>query len=346
MDRILLTSMLEAVPMPVLLIDSKARIEAANAPAQALLGAGIVGRHHMVALRQPAVVEAIAAALQRGEAGEARYTILRSTHEEIYRTTVTPVSGADWRGVLCAFVDLTEQERITQMRREFVANVSHELRTPLTALVGFIETLKGAARDDALARERFLNIMEREAGRMNRLIGDLLALSRVEAEERQRLSAPVDISALVAATVAALAPMAVASGAKLQITGASGPLIVAGDADQLTQVFQNLIENALKYGAAGQTVSIDLARSGREAGLSGPAVLVAVSDQGPGIDAHHLPRLTERFYRVDAHRSREKGGTGLGLAIVKHIVSRHRGRIKIDSEKGKGSRFCVILPAS
>jgi len=346
MDTSLIQSMLDAVPVPALMIDNDAWIAFANGPAVALFGNGIVGRHYMVALRQPAVAEAIAAALSQAQPAQVRYSVQHSTHEESYRATITPVSGTDWHGALCAFVDLTEQERTGQMRRDFVANVSHELRTPLTALLGFIETLKGAARKDTAARDRFLNIMEREAGRMNRLVSDLLVLSGVEAEERQRPSAPVDIAALASASVAALAPMAKTSGAEMLLTGAGAPLYVTGDADQLTQVFQNLIENALKYGTPGQTVRIELSRESYDPGLRGPAIQIFVRDQGPGIEPYHLPRLTERFYRVDPHRSREKGGTGLGLAIVKHIVSRHRGRLRIESEKGKGSCFCVILPAA
>jgi two-component system phosphate regulon sensor histidine kinase PhoR len=217
-----------------------------------------------------------------------------------------------------------------------VANVSHELRTPLTALLGFIETLRGAARDDAVARERFLGVMEREAARMNRLVSDLLQLSRVEAAERVRPADPVDLAQVLAMTLTAVRPLAEAAGVEL-VFDAPGSLVVPGDADQLTQVFQNLIENAVKYGGAGKRVTITLSQGDRGAE-------VAVRDLGEGIAAIHIPRLTERFYRVDSHRSREKGGTGLGLAIVKHIVNRHRGRLVIDSSEGKGSTFTVILP--
>jgi two-component system, OmpR family, phosphate regulon sensor histidine kinase PhoR len=231
------------------------------------------------------------------------------------------------------------------IRRDFVANVSHELRTPLTALLGFIETLKGAARDDPAARERFLNIMEREAERMNRLVQDLLSLSRVEAEERVRPTERVDIVAHLGSAVAALRPMAEGAGVALQVTGEAGPLMIAADADQMTQVFHNLIENAVKYGGAGKLVTIAVSREERDLSLRGPAVRIDVIDKGEGIDPLHLPRLTERFYRVDSHRSRERGGTGLGLAIVKHIVNRHRGRFRVESVKGQGSTFSVILPA-
>ncbi|MDT8855636.1 ATP-binding protein [Paracoccaceae bacterium Fryx2] len=344
MDGQLVRTMLEAVPLPLVLIGQSEKIVAANAPAVELFGAGIVGRHHVIAMRQPGLQSVIEGALMRGEAGQARHLVTGPTHEITYRVTVTPVAGEGLSGALCVFEDITEQQQIGQMRRDFVANVSHELRTPLTALVGFIETLKGAARDDAVARARFLTIMEREAGRMNRLVRDLLQLSRVEAEERQRPTERIDLAAILGMAVTALRPMAEEAGVVIEVTGIAGPLILPADADQMTQVFQNLIENAVKYGGPGKPVTIDVSRGQRDPALRGPAVRIDVIDRGEGIDEVHLPRLTERFYRVDNHRSREKGGTGLGLAIVKHIVHRHRGRFRIESVRGKGSRFTVILP--
>ena len=227
------------------------------------------------------------------------------------------------------------------MRRDFVANVSHELRTPLTALSGFIETLGGAARDDAAARDRFLAIMAREAGRMNRLVQDLLHLSRVEAAERVRPTTRIDLQKVLATTLGSLRPLADDAGVRLEVEGETGPLPLLADQDQMIQVLSNLIENAVKYGGAGGVVTLRLTR---DALPGGPAIRVDVIDRGEGIDPVHLPRLTERFYRVDGHRSREKGGTGLGLAIVKHIVNRHRGRLRIDSTVGKGSVFSVLLP--
>ena len=179
---------------------------------------------------------------------------------------------------------------------------------------------------------------------MNRLVRDLLSLSRVEAEERMRPGERVDVLALVRSASLTLRPLVEAAGAEIRIEGEPGPVMLLADPDQITQVFTNLIENAIKYGPPGQVVTVAVSRVEREPSLRGPAVRFDVIDQGEGIDAVHLPRLTERFYRVDTHRSREKGGTGLGLAIVKHIVNRHRGRFRIDSEKGRGSRFSVILP--
>ncbi|MGB7243806.1 MAG: ATP-binding protein, partial [Sulfitobacter sp.] len=222
--------------------------------------------------------------------------------------------------------------------------VSHELRTPLTALMGFIETLRGPARDDPAARDRFLGIMADEAGRMNRLVGDLLSLSRVEANERSRPDATVDLHKILNAVVHTNTQLADVAGVDLDPDLEQGPVYMVGDADQLTQVFTNLIENAVKYGAAGGRVTLRMKTVARDPALRQPAVRVHVIDYGAGIDPLHLPRLTERFYRADNHRSRALGGTGLGLAIAKHIINRHRGRLLIDSELGQGAEFTVILP--
>ncbi|MEP0564965.1 MAG: ATP-binding protein, partial [Paracoccaceae bacterium] len=222
---------------------------------------------------------------------------------------------------------------------------SHELRTPLTALLGFMETLRGAARDDPEARDRFLGIMEREAHRMNRLVGDLLSLGRVEAEARVRPTTDVDFTAIIRSVIKTLSPLSDEHQVTFVEEGLERDMILPGDGDQLAQVVTNLVENAVKYAPAKSNVTLKLTRDQHHPMLRGSAVVLEVHDQGAGIDAIHLPRLTERFYRIDDHRSREVGGTGLGLAIVKHILNRHRGRLRITSEKGQGSVFSVILPA-
>lgn len=339
MDRQLLDSVLNGVPLPMVMIGTDNLIFAANPAAEAILGAGQIGRHHAIALRHPALLTAIEAALRDGAAGQARYVVRGPSHEETYLVTVTPVSGTDQDSVLCAFQDITEQELVSQLRRDFVANVSHELRTPLTALVGFIETMKGAARNDHAARHRFLDIMEHETGRMNRLVHDLLSLSSVEAEERRRPTTNVDVAALIRSAASALRLVADAADVTLEIIEPDTAPHVLADADQLLQVFQNLIENAVKYGASGKLVTVKIYEPSSDF-----MVRIDVMDRGEGIEEQHLPRLTERFYRVDNHRSREKGGTGLGLAIVKHIVNRHRGQFTIASQRGKGSCFTVRLP--
>lgn len=339
-------SVVSGVPIPLILIGQDERIIVANSAATKLFGDGVEGRHYILAMRQPALLDVIDATLRARVAGQARLVLTGPTQEVAYRVSTTPITDDQQNGALVAFEDVTELEQAGQIRRDFVANVSHELRTPLTALLGFIETLKGAAREDPAARERFLGIMEREAGRMNRLVSDLLSLSRVEAEERVRPTEEVDVAAHLAQAVAAMRQLSDAARVKIEVAGAAGPMNVPADADQLTQVFQNLIENAVKYGGPDRTVTVRISREGRDPSLRVPVVRIEVIDEGEGIDPIHLPRLTERFYRVDNHRSREGGGTGLGLAIVKHIVNRHRGRFEIESELGTGSTFAVILPAA
>ncbi|WP_068111562.1 ATP-binding protein [Tropicimonas marinistellae] len=342
-------SLLAAVPMPLVLVGSNERIRAMNPASGELFGAGGEGRHYVTVLRQPGLLSAIERALREGRPGQERYVQKDLARETTFRVRVAPVASNGDRGVLVSFEDITEVEHAGQMRRDFVANVSHELKTPLTALVGFIETLRGAARDDPEARDRFLTIMEREAERMNRLVSDLLSLSRVESAERQRPTDPVDLAELTRSTLNALGTLAEAEHVALEcVTDAEdgdGTYVVAGDADQLQQVLTNLIENAIKYGKDGGGVTVRISHKARELAFRGPAVELVVEDYGEGFDPIHIPRLTERFYRVDTHRSRSVGGTGLGLAIAKHIVNRHRGRFRIDSTPGKGARFTVLLPA-
>ncbi|SNT08882.1 ATP-binding protein [Tropicimonas sediminicola] len=339
-------SIMAAVPMPLVLVGSDERIRVMNSAAAALFRASGEGRHYVTVLRQPGLLLAIESALREGRAAQARYVQKDIAREATYNVRAEPVSGTTVSGVLVSFEDVSDMERAGQMRRDFVANVSHELKTPLTALLGFIETLRGAARDDPAARERFLDIMEREAERMNRLVSDLLSLSRVESAERQRPTDPVDVVELVDSTLSSLRTLAEAKGVRFETQREDeSELLVPGDVDQLRQVLINLVENAIKYGGEAGRVTVRLSFRSREPAFKGPAVEIVVQDYGDGIDPVHIPRLTERFYRVDNHRSREMGGTGLGLAIAKHIVNRHRGRFRIDSEPGEGARFSVLLPA-
>ena len=335
MDTADLTELLEGLPFPAFVVSADERILAANMASSGIMGPTAVGRNIALAVRSPVLLEAIGKILQ----GASREEILvRHSDDRQFRVTLTPLRS---RRALCVWRDMTAEMQSETIRRDFVANVSHELRTPLTALMGFIETLQGPAKEDAAARDRFLGIMEREAGRMIRLVRDLLQLSRVESEERVRPRNAIDLAAVLKAVAATVRPTADEKGSKIVIFGAEGEVPLIGDSDQLTQVFMNLIENAVKYGAQGEEVivQVEVQSTGRK-----PNVRVSVKDKGEGIDAIHLPRLTERFYRVDSHRSRAEGGTGLGLAIVKHIVNRHRGQLKIESEIGKGSTFTVILP--
>lgn len=333
--------LIAGVPMPLVIIGPDLLVTEANGPAIAMLATtseGVLGRHHGLLFRAPDLLAAITAALHQGQGAVVRLVTPKPGHDQVHEVTVTPLA----EGALLAFADLTEAEEMDRMRRDFVANVSHELRTPLTAISGFVETLQGAAKDDPAARDRFLTIMATETERMNRLVRDLLHLSRVEAEERIRPESRVDLAAIARSVTDSLQPLARAGEVRLALLGAEREVMLRADADQMVQVLTNLAENAIKYGSPpGSTVTLSLAQ---EAGPRGPVLRLKVSDQGAGIDARHIPRLTERFYRVDNHRSRAKGGTGLGLAIVKHIVQRHRGRLVIESEIGNGSEFSILLP--
>ncbi|KGJ06079.1 two-component system, OmpR family, phosphate regulon sensor histidine kinase PhoR [Paracoccus halophilus] len=339
-----LLAVLRGVPVAMLVVDQKARIVSANETAEALLGPIPAERPFVTVLRHPEVNAALEGVLEGRERARLNVTLGAADRRVFCEVTVTPLEARPLHGAIISIEDRSRDEETEQMRRDFVANVSHELRTPLTALMGFIETLRGPARNDPAARDRFLDIMEREAGRMNRLVADLLSLSRVEQDERRRPAQRIELAAILRGEVATLAPAAAAAGVELKLLGADDNVMIPGDADQLVQVIRNLIENAVKYGAAGGIVTVMLRRLPHEPVLRGPAWSITVADRGEGIEPQHLPRLTERFYRVDTHRSREKGGTGLGLAIVKHIVSRHRGRLRIESERGEGSRFTIILP--
>lgn len=343
-QQIPLDDLVAALPLPTLAIGADERIASLNEPAQKMLKTPAKGRHFVTILRQPALVEAVERCLVDDIRRDAQFVLAGSENDVTYDVTLQRIANSET--VLLSFYDVTRLEQAEQMRRDFVANVSHELRTPLTALMGFIETLRGPAQDDASARERFLGIMSGEAERMNRLVGDLLSLSRVESEARVRPKDLIDLRDVLNATLRNLAPLAVDNAVTLRPEFGTEQLYVLGDADQMVQVCTNLIENAIKYG--GQNKPIDIKASVEEnvTGMRGKAICIAVKDYGPGIEQHHLPRLTERFYRADSHRSRSLGGTGLGLAIVKHIVNRHRGRLRVHSELGQGATFIVVLPKS
>ncbi|RME95698.1 MAG: hypothetical protein D6773_18150, partial [Alphaproteobacteria bacterium] len=330
---------------PVFLVDEKRRILLANLAAEKLFGAGLAARDFVHAIRHPDALSCVDEALAGRDAREAIMTLpgpVRST----FRISAVRLRQSNEIGA-AAVISLTDISHVLeaeQMRSDFVANVSHELRSPLTALMGGIETLKGAARDDPAARERFLDTMEREAARMDRLVGDLLSLSRVEVNEHVRPSGRVNLATIIEKAIDAMATQSRAENRPITCAIADGDWEITGDADELTQVFHNLIDNALKYGRENSEIRISAERRDRVPGLQGPALAVRVQDEGEGIDSEHLLRITERFYRVDDSRSRQKGGTGLGLAIVKHILNRHRGRLLIESEKGVGSTFTVCLP--
>ncbi len=336
-----IVALLEAVPLPMMAVDLDGRVTGTNRACVNLLGDGLVGRHFITALRQPTLLDAIEAALRSGLAGKGRYLGREGARDTTYLVHIAPVG----RQIVLTFEDRTAAEDVSALRRDFVANVSHELRTPLTALNGFIETLRGPAKDDPAARDRFLAIMGRETGRMTQLVGDLLSLSRVEENERIRPDEPVVIADLVRTALAELDPVITAAGCRADFVDDSGGIPVPADPGQIRQVIGNLLENATKYGAEGGTIAVRLTAITYLTNLRQNGLELSVHDDGDGIPAHHIPRLTERFYRVDSHRNRDVGGTGLGLAIVKHIVNRHRGRLRIDSGKDSGTTITVTLPA-
>ncbi len=344
MDLTHLENILGKLSEPLLVIGPDQRVLLANEKARRFFQTNPEGQHLLAFMRQPEVLTAVQAVLGGAKTAEAKYTSRRNV-DSVYRVDVSALGRQDcgMDGAFAIFTDITQIEFADQIRSDFVANVSHELRSPLTALTGFIETLQGPASNDADARGNFLNIMQSEAERMRRLIDDLLSLSRVEVNERVRPTAPVDVIGLLKSVRAGLAPVAAGLNVGVSLKSDSAKAMVPGDADQLTQVFQNLIENAIKYGG-GTDTGIAVSEIAKVVGVLGPALKIDICDSGPGIEPVHIPRLTERFYRVDSHRARAVGGTGLGLAIVKHIVSRHRGRLLITSQKGTGSVFSVILP--
>jgi two-component system, OmpR family, phosphate regulon sensor histidine kinase PhoR len=341
----LIEAVLAGLPDPVVALDRRGDVVALNARAIAVAPALRPGEPVSLGLRVPEVLEAIRRARASGTAQRVEFSE-RVPLDRWYEVIVTPISSpgvaANPGLVLLAFHDLTPLRRVEEMRADFVANASHELRTPLAALSGFIDTLRGSAREDPAARERFLPIMQAQADRMARLIDDLLSLSRIELNAHLRPDKQVDVGAIVRQVADSLQTLARDRNVEVKTIGSSAPLLVPGDRDELIRVFENLVENALKYAASGKRVDIVLSVGEGPDGKR--EARIAVRDRGPGIAPEHLPRLTERFYRVDVSESRAQGGTGLGLALVKHILNRHGGRLTIESAPGRGATFTVHLP--
>lgn len=324
-----------AIDDPVLLIDPLANVTFANSSATQAFGAFTLGRSLFLRFRAPEIRDLIEGMLSSGEAASGEFAE-RLPIERAYKVFATPVgTGTSLFAVL--FKDQSEARRIDRMRADFIANASHELRTPLASISGFIETLRGPARSDPKAQAQFLDIMQAQTSRMARLIDDLLSLSRLEMKSRIDPAGKVDLKALLNRVSDTLNPMANDMSVTVERQFGTDQIIVAGDADELTQVFENLIENACKYGQAGGKVVVS-------AELEPNEVHVSITDFGPGIADEHIPRVTERFYRVEQDGIPAQKGTGLGLAIVKHILTRHGGRLTIRSKLGEGSTFTVHLP--
>ena len=336
-----LAALVSALPEAALLLDPRGTVLVANTRASDVVSSVRVGNPVSFAVRVPEVLEAIRAATADGLPRRIEFGD-RVPLDRWLRADIVPIKAGNARegidAILLSFVDLTPQRRVEQMRVDFIANASHELRTPLASLSGFIETLQGPARNDTNARERFLKIMGEQARRMSRLIDDLLSLSRIELNAHLRPETEIDLVAVIGHVRDTLTPLGRDRNVEISFDHPPAPVLVLGDRDELIRVFENLVENALKYGGPGGKVEVSIVYEAAD-------IVVAVRDFGPGIAPEHVPRLTERFYRVDTAHSREQGGTGLGLAIVKHIVARHRGRLGIESVPGQGATFSVRLSA-
>lgn len=342
----LIESLIGGLPGPAIVLDHTGRVIAYNAAASGIAPALRRGEPALIALRMPELVDAVRRASKRHEPQRVEF-FERVPLDRWFEAFVTPVTLAGVAGAqsdirLMTFNDLSPLRRVEEMRADFVANASHELRTPLAALLGFIETLQGPAKDDSIAREKFLAIMQGQATRMARLIDDLLSLSRIELNAHLQPSTIVDLAPIVRQVADGLQTLARDRDVEIRVSLPPEPLAVLGDRDELIRALENLVENALKYGEAGKRVDITLFRAQTSAGA--PEARLGVRDYGPGIAPEHLPRLTERFYRVDVADSRAQGGTGLGLALVKHVLNRHAGRLSVESTLGQGATFIMHLP--
>jgi two-component system phosphate regulon sensor histidine kinase PhoR len=340
-------AIITGLPYPAIALTADSLVLAFNASMQQITPGILRGEPFSFAMRVPDVLDAVRAVAATRQPRRTEF-FQRLPTDRWWEANIAPLllpGGAPNRDrllVLLTLRDLTPLRRIEEIRADFVANASHELRTPLASLSGFIETLQGPARNDAPSRDRFLAIMKEQATRMARLIDDLLSLSRIEQKAHIHPDLPIDLVPIVHEVADGLLPLADEREVEIRIDDQASSLVVSGDRDEIIRVFENLIENALKYGAPGKRVDLTLTRE-PTGGDEGDAI-VSVRDYGPGIAPEHLPRLTERFYRVDISESRAQGGTGLGLALVKHILNRHRGRLAIHSTPGAGANFIVRLP--
>jgi two-component system phosphate regulon sensor histidine kinase PhoR len=332
-------ALLERLPDPLLRLDESGAVSWRNASA-----AMAFGTETAFLLRHPDIRLALAQARQSLAPLRKSITVAVPVQRDL-DITIIPAGGPPATGPIYILItDRTRERSLERMRADFVANASHELRTPLASLIGFIETLRGPAADDVEAQRRFLEIMAEQAQRMQRVIADLLSLSRIEISEHQPPEQVLPLPPLLERIVAGMEPMLRANATTIDVAIAGDLPPVPADSDQLTQVFTNLLDNAIKYGKRGGRIRVSAMRAKGDPRFEADGVLVSVADDGAGIAREHIPRLTERFYRVDKGRSRAVGGTGLGLAIVKHVVNRHRGRLLVESVEGQGTTFTVWLP--
>jgi two-component system phosphate regulon sensor histidine kinase PhoR len=338
LDRISARELAEAVTDPLIVFDPQGIIVHVNEAARTAFGKLDAGTLLALRFRTPEL-QALVGRLLSGAKGTHGCDYLeRVPIERWFRVSGTALGRGGDLFVL-VFKDQSEMRRIDRMRSDFIANASHELRTPLASIAGFVETLRGPARDDAKARDQFLQIMQSQTARMARLIDDLLSLSRLEMKSFAASAEPLDLKILVDSVIDALSHLAAENGVTIEKEFPAGPVQARGMRDELIQVFENLLENAIKYGQDGKRVVVTI-----EAPADAAGARVTVRDFGPGVAEEHIPRLTERFYRVDVATSRSQKGTGLGLAIVKHILTRHNARLVIKSKLGEGASFTVQFP--
>ncbi len=343
--RVSLSELVSALPDPALLLSSSASVIGHNEAAQILFGKSMRDLPLEHVSRDPELIGGVKRAFEAAAPVTVRIVQWLGGERHLMATIAPLRATANSRAdaVLLTFRDLSSEHRALQMRADFVANASHELRTPLASVRGFIETLQGSARHDEVARKRFLSIMATQAARMSRLIDDLLLLSRVEEKAYLPPSGNVELNELIAHVGQTLTMLAADKDVSIEIAPAPQRAIVNGERDDLVQVFQNLIENGIKYGRQGGHVWIETEFVPAQSGTAGTKerIVISIRDDGPGISPEHLPRLTERFYRVNADHSRNIGGTGLGLAIVKHVLNRHSAELKVESTLGQGTQFRV-----
>ena len=334
------TALAAAIPDPLIIFDRKGIARHANSAALATFGPINPGLALQLKFRAPEMRDLLARTLAEPDGSASVEYAERVPIERVFRVTTAPIGRGEGLYALM-FKDQSEASRIDRMRADFIANASHEMRTPLASIAGFVETLRGPARNDAKARDQFLSIIQDQTGRMTRLIDDLLSLSRLEMKPLLSSGAKVDLKQTVDSVIDSLAPLAAENHVLIERDYHAGALAVPGSRDELFQVFENLLENACKYGQSGGKVVVTIRehQDGPE-----PEAVVSFRDFGPGIPEEHIPRVTERFYRVDVETSRTHKGTGLGLSIVKHILTRHNARLAIRSERGAGAEFSVYLP--
>lgn len=334
--------MLEAFPLAVLEIDPDGIVVDENPKSIEIFGRGNVGRHYVAVIRQPELISTISESLSDGEGRETKYVDNSPTG---YRRFAVHIMPTNQKSLLISFQDLSSVDQLAKVRRDFIADVSHELKTPLTAINGLIETLSGPAGRDAALVSRFAGLMQTEAERMQELIGDLLTLSEVESQQTLLPDLVVNPTELAELLTSRFTLLPNPKQVSFVINFEKGLSNFHGDPRQMVQVFSNLIENALKYGSRENSqITLTAKLVQYDARLRKSVIRFDVQDQGEGIEPVEIPRLTERFYRIDEHRNRGHGGTGLGLAIVKHIIRRHRGELRIKSERGEGSTFSVFIP--